>query len=84
MADHHGHDHVVGAETRLRPLAVALSLLVGFMVVEVALGFVAMLLVAYAAVFLSMSATVVIALVVLAVFAIYLRRSRGWPRLPRR
>ncbi|HEU5363768.1 MAG TPA: cation diffusion facilitator family transporter [Gaiellaceae bacterium] len=41
MADHHGHDHVVGAETRIRPLAVALSLIVGFMVVEVALGFVA-------------------------------------------
>jgi cobalt-zinc-cadmium efflux system protein len=43
MVAHHGHDHGhgVGAETRIRPLAVALGLIVAFMVAEVALGIVA-------------------------------------------
>src|SRR5262245_53645103 len=42
MHDHgHGHDHGVSAETRIRPLVIALSLIVGFMVVEVALAIVA-------------------------------------------
>jgi len=50
----------------------------------VVLAFAALLLVAYAAVSLSMSATVVISLGVMGVLAIYLRRSRSWPRLPRR
>jgi cobalt-zinc-cadmium efflux system protein len=37
--DHgHGHHHAVGAETAVRPLAIALALIVGFMVVEVALA----------------------------------------------
>jgi hypothetical protein len=44
----------------------------------------AMLLVAYAAVFVSMSSAVVIAVVLLLLVAMYVRRSRGWPRLPRR
>jgi len=40
--DHqHGHDHGVSAETEIRPLAVALALIVAFMVAEVALAFVA-------------------------------------------
>src|SRR5262245_49794755 len=38
MADHdHHHDHGVGAETQIRPLTIALALIVGFMAVEVAL-----------------------------------------------
>jgi cobalt-zinc-cadmium efflux system protein len=41
MSHHHGHDHGVGAETEIRPLAVALGLIVAFMAVEVALGLVA-------------------------------------------
>jgi cobalt-zinc-cadmium efflux system protein len=41
MDDHHGHDHGVGAETEIRPLVLALALIVGFMVAEVALGIVA-------------------------------------------
>ena len=41
MAHHHGHDHAVGADTDIRPLATALVLIVAFMVVEVALGFLA-------------------------------------------
>jgi hypothetical protein len=52
--------------------------------IGVVLAFAALLLVAYAAVSLSMSATVVISLGVIGVLAIYLRRSRSWPRLPRR
>ena len=38
---HHDHDHGVSAETEIRPLAVALALIVAFMVAEVALAFVA-------------------------------------------
>ena len=39
MADHHAHHHHgVGAETAVRPLGIALALIVGFMVVEVVLG----------------------------------------------
>jgi cobalt-zinc-cadmium efflux system protein len=44
MAPHHGHgnhQHGVGAETAVRPLAIALGLIVAFMVVEVAIGVVA-------------------------------------------
>ena len=41
MSNHHGHDHGVGAETEVRPLAVALALIVGFMAAEVALAIVA-------------------------------------------
>jgi cobalt-zinc-cadmium efflux system protein len=41
MHEHHGHDHGVGAETRIRPLVLALALIVAFMVAEVALGVVA-------------------------------------------
>ena len=41
MAHHHDHDHGVGADTEIRPLAVALLLIVGFMVVEVTVGIVA-------------------------------------------
>jgi cobalt-zinc-cadmium efflux system protein len=42
MAHHHGHHHhAVGAETAVRPLAIALALIVGFMAVEVVLGVVA-------------------------------------------
>jgi cobalt-zinc-cadmium efflux system protein len=41
MAHHHDHDHGVGADTEIRPLAVALLLIVGFMVVEVTAGIVA-------------------------------------------
>jgi cobalt-zinc-cadmium efflux system protein len=41
MHDHHGHDHGVGAETEIRPLVLALALIVAFMVAEVALGIVA-------------------------------------------
>ncbi|MGZ4290975.1 MAG: cation diffusion facilitator family transporter [Gaiellaceae bacterium] len=37
----HDHDHGVSAETEIRPLAIALGLIVVFMVAEVALGFVA-------------------------------------------
>jgi cobalt-zinc-cadmium efflux system protein len=38
---HHGHDHGVSAETHVRPLAVALGLIVAFMVAEVVLAVVA-------------------------------------------
>jgi cobalt-zinc-cadmium efflux system protein len=38
---HHSHDHGVSAETEIRPLAVALALIVAFMIAEVALAFVA-------------------------------------------
>jgi cobalt-zinc-cadmium efflux system protein len=38
---HHGHDHGVGAETEIRPLTIALGLILGFMVVEVAVGVIA-------------------------------------------
>ena len=41
MSDHHGHDHGVGADTEIRPLATALVLILAFMVAEVALGLVA-------------------------------------------
>jgi cobalt-zinc-cadmium efflux system protein len=41
MAHHHGHDHGVGAETEVRPLAVALALIVAFMAAEVVLAVVA-------------------------------------------
>jgi len=44
MAHHHGHgnhQHGVGAETAVRPLGIALALIVGFMVVEVVIGVVA-------------------------------------------
>jgi cobalt-zinc-cadmium efflux system protein len=41
MGAHHGHDHGAGAETEIRPLAVALALIVAFMLAEVALGVVA-------------------------------------------
>ena len=41
MAHDHHHDHGVSAETEIRPLAVALALIVAFMVAEVALAFVA-------------------------------------------
>src|SRR3954470_19925370 len=41
MAHHHGHDHGVGAETEVRPLAVALGLILAFMSAEVVLGLVA-------------------------------------------
>ncbi len=41
MAGHHGHDHGVGAETRIRPLATALALIVAFMAAEVVAGLVA-------------------------------------------
>lgn len=37
----HDHDHSLGADTDVRPLAVALALIVGFMAVEVAVGLVA-------------------------------------------
>jgi cobalt-zinc-cadmium efflux system protein len=39
--DHGHHHHGVGAETAVRPLAIALALIVGFMAVEVAIGVVA-------------------------------------------
>ena len=38
---HHDHDHGASAETEIRPLTVALVLIVGFMVAEVAIAFVA-------------------------------------------
>ena len=41
MAHDHEHDHGVSADTEIRPLAVALGLIVAFMVAEVALGLVA-------------------------------------------
>ena len=41
MAHPHTHDHGAGAETRIRPLAIALGLIVAFMVAEVAAAFVA-------------------------------------------
>jgi cobalt-zinc-cadmium efflux system protein len=37
----HDHDHGIGAEAEIRPLAVALALVVGFMAAEVAAGIVA-------------------------------------------
>jgi cobalt-zinc-cadmium efflux system protein len=37
----HGHDHAVSAETAIRPLSIALALIVGFMAVEVVLSVVA-------------------------------------------
>ena len=37
----HDHDHGIGADARIRPLAVALGLIVAFMTVEVVLGVVA-------------------------------------------
>lgn len=39
--DHHGHDHGVSAETAIRPLAVALALIVAFMAAEIVLAVVA-------------------------------------------
>jgi cobalt-zinc-cadmium efflux system protein len=41
MAHDHAHDHGVGAKTEIRPLVVALALIVTFMAAEVVLGFVA-------------------------------------------
>ena len=41
MAHDHGHDHGVGADTEIRPLTVALALILGFIVAEVAVGIVA-------------------------------------------
>ena len=41
MSDHHGHDHGVGADTEIRPLATALVLILAFMAAEVALGLIA-------------------------------------------
>jgi cobalt-zinc-cadmium efflux system protein len=41
MAHSHAHDHGTGAETEIRPLVVALALIVAFMAAEVVLGFVA-------------------------------------------
>src|ERR1700760_805621 len=38
---HHGHDHGVGAETEIRPLTIALGLILGFMAVEVAVAVIA-------------------------------------------
>ena len=47
-------------------------------------AFAAVLLVVYAALFATASAAVIVAAVVATLVAIYVRRSRGWPRLPRR
>ena len=41
MAHSHAHDHGASAETEIRPLVVALALIVAFMAAEVVLGFVA-------------------------------------------
>ena len=41
MAHDHHHDHGVSAETQVRPLAVALALIVAFMAAEVVLAVVA-------------------------------------------
>ena len=41
MDHHQGHHHGVGAETAVRPLGIALALIVGFMAVEVVVGVVA-------------------------------------------
>ena|SRR5579871_5803157 len=41
MADHHGHDHGIGADTEIRPLVVALALILAFMAAEVTAGLVA-------------------------------------------
>jgi cobalt-zinc-cadmium efflux system protein len=38
---HHGHDHGVGAETEIRPLTIALGLILAFMAVEVVVAVVA-------------------------------------------
>jgi cobalt-zinc-cadmium efflux system protein len=39
--NHHGHDHGVSAQTRIRPLAIALALILAFMAAEVAIAIVA-------------------------------------------
>jgi cobalt-zinc-cadmium efflux system protein len=39
--EHNGHDHGASAETRIRPLAIALALIVAFMAVEVTVAIVA-------------------------------------------
>jgi cobalt-zinc-cadmium efflux system protein len=41
MAHHHAHDHGAGAETEVRPLVVALALILAFMAAEVVLAIVA-------------------------------------------
>lgn len=41
MSHQHGHEHGVGAETNIGPLAVALALILAFMAAEVVLGLVA-------------------------------------------
>ncbi|MFL5926733.1 MAG: cation diffusion facilitator family transporter [Gaiellaceae bacterium] len=41
MSHHHGHDHAVGAETEVRPLTIALALILAFMAAEVVVAFVA-------------------------------------------
>jgi cobalt-zinc-cadmium efflux system protein len=41
VSNHHGHDHGVGAETEVRPLAIALALILAFMAAEVVVAFVA-------------------------------------------
>jgi cobalt-zinc-cadmium efflux system protein len=41
MSHHHGHDHAVGADADVRPLATALALVLAFMAAEIALGIVA-------------------------------------------
>jgi cobalt-zinc-cadmium efflux system protein len=41
VSQHHGHDHAVGAETEVRPLTIALALILAFMAAEVAIAFVA-------------------------------------------
>ncbi len=41
MTHDHAHDHGVRADAEVRPLAIALALIVGFMVVEVVVGFLA-------------------------------------------
>jgi cobalt-zinc-cadmium efflux system protein len=41
MAQHHDHEHGVGAHTQIRPLVAALVLIVGFMVAEVTVAIVA-------------------------------------------
>jgi cobalt-zinc-cadmium efflux system protein len=41
VSHHHGHDHAVGAETEVRPLSIALALILAFMAAEVVVAFVA-------------------------------------------
>jgi cobalt-zinc-cadmium efflux system protein len=41
VSHHHDHAHATGADTEIRPLAIALALIVAFMAVEVALAIVA-------------------------------------------